>query len=543
MSVTMEWLLEESDLKGLRCVVGEDLKEKEIEGVSVLDNPNAIHWVKEGELVVTSGYLLRKQPEICESIVRDLARAGCVGLGVKMKSYMLEFPKKMIQAAEEENLLLFDIPFYYSLSDLSRTVYNQLYKQEEDKRTTERKLIDDLTDIFFSKRGVMEMVYRIAGHMNRTVLLLDEEFRCMYAAKRMSQKDLCSKGDLLKRSKITDDHHDVFRFKDRREVNVYNLLLSGEKVNATLLVVEDEKPLSEDEIALLVRCGNIVTMGLEYSWQKSVDRYLYDNIHYKELYEYVAGLRNYEGESLSELLRLVNFKPQSKRVLLLAEIGADTMQTDGILRSLEQQVSSMRETKGMERIIFSYNQKYLIYLFQPENISALSFEYSAKKLAKKIRENLCLTMPNVDIRIGISRVSQDLEGIARSYREAEKALDIGGQLKLENEILIYNDLSIYDYFIQYPKCEVTSFYSHFAELQKYDEEYHTDLTVTLLTFIELKFNMSDTARALYIHRNTLIKRMMKIKELLNCDLDSMDELFPFCVEAAAYRLFNKEERR
>ena len=75
-------------------------------------------------------------------------------------------------------------------------------------------------------------------------------------------------------------------------------------------------------------------------------------------------------------------------------------------------------------------------------------------------------------------------------------------------------------------------------LLKYDTENNTELTQTLLKFLECKFNISETAKGLYIHRNTLINRMNKIKELLYDDLESMDTLIPLCVESYAYRLFS-----
>ena len=68
---------------------------------------------------------------------------------------------------------------------------------------------------------------------------------------------------------------------------------------------------------------------------------------------------------------------------------------------------------------------------------------------------------------------------------------------------------------------------HIQYLLKYDTENNTELTQTLLKFLECKFNISETAKGLYIHRNTLINRMNKIKELLYDDLESMDTLIPF----------------
>lgn len=541
MKVSLEWLLQQSGLKGLRCITGESLlRKKKFQGISVLDNPNATRWVKEGELVITSGYILEEQKEKNATIIKELIEAGCTGLGIKTKSYLKEVPEELIELAKENDFPVIDIPFYYSLSDIIEVVYSRFYVLENEKLNAKQKLLEDISDIFFSKRGVMEMTYRIAGFLNRTVLLLDEDFRCIYAAKKMSQKDICAKGDILKRLKITDDHHDVFRLRNQNDVNVYNLLLPGEESNTTVLVVEEDNMLTQEEILLLNRCGKILAMGIEQAKKQQADKYFYANIHYKEFYDYIAGFREYEGEALLELLRFVYFQPQKRRILLLAEIYSENLETEDLLRILEGQVQNTKETRGMGMTVFSYNRKFMIYLFPSDSKTTLDFAYGAKKLANNIILFVNQKDPQGKIRIGISRCSEDIEGIARSYREAEKALDIGEKLGKSEKVLIYNDLSIYDYFIQYPKCDETTFYHRILELRLYDERNNTELTITLLKFLELKFSMSDTASALYIHRNTLLKRITKIRELLHCDLDDMKELLPLCIEACAYELFYKE---
>lgn len=541
MKVSLKWLLQQSGLKGLRCIAGESLlNKKEIEGISVLDNPNATRWVKEGELVITSGYILKEQEKINTAIIKELIDAGCCGLGIKTKSYLQELPEELIALSKKNNFPLIDIPFYYSLSDIIDVVYSRFNTLENEKVNAKQKLMEDISDIFFSKRGVMEMTYRIAGFFNRTVLLLDEDFRCIYAAKKMSQKEICSKGDVLKRLKITDDHHDVFRFKNHHDVNVYNLLLPGEESKTTMLIVEEDSMLKQEDILLLNRCGKILAMGIEQAKKQRADKYFYDNIHYKEFYDYIAGFREYEGEELFELLRFINFQPQKRRILLLAEIHSEKLKTEELLQILETQVQKTKETMGMGMVVFSYNRKYMVYLFPSDSKTNLDFAYGAKKLADNIINFISPKEMKADIRIGISRCSEDEEGIARSYREAEKALDIGEKLQRNENVLVYNDLSIYDYFIQYPKCDEATFCNRILELREYDEKNNTELTITLLKFLESKFNMGDTASALYIHRNTLLKRIAKIRELLHCELDDMKELLPLCVEACAYDLFYKE---
>ena len=144
----------------------------------------------------------------------------------------------------------------------------------------------------------------------------------------------------------------------------------------------------------------------------------------------------------------------------------------------------------------------------------------------------------MDVLAGIGKSSQDFAGIRRSYQEAEKAIDIGEKLGLKEKIFAYSQLEFYDYLLQYPVKTKGRCCDNIQYLHEYDKENNTELARTLLGFLEYKFNVSETAKALYIHRNTLINRLGKIKELLYNDLETMDDLMPLCMEAYAYKLFS-----
>lgn len=60
-------------------------------------------------------------------------------------------------------------------------------------------------------------------------------------------------------------------------------------------------------------------------------------------------------------------------------------------------------------------------------------------------------------------------------------------------------------------------------LADYDNKNNTDLVSTLEVYFQCKSNMSEAAKNLYIHRNTLLYRLDKIKEILNTDLESGEE--------------------
>ena len=61
-----------------------------------------------------------------------------------------------------------------------------------------------------------------------------------------------------------------------------------------------------------------------------------------------------------------------------------------------------------------------------------------------------------------------------------------------------------------------------ATLREYDAQNRTALYETLRTFLENDRNVTETADMLFVHRNTLLKRLKKISAIATLDLDDVD---------------------
>ena len=61
------------------------------------------------------------------------------------------------------------------------------------------------------------------------------------------------------------------------------------------------------------------------------------------------------------------------------------------------------------------------------------------------------------------------------------------------------------------------------DLIKYDTDNNTEYYKTLQTLFHHKFNYTHAAENLYIHRTTLIKRIERITQLTELNLDNPDE--------------------
>lgn len=143
-----------------------------------------------------------------------------------------------------------------------------------------------------------------------------------------------------------------------------------------------------------------------------------------------------------------------------------------------------------------------------------------KKCLQRIYWQIIKEFSQINIAIGIGSAVKEPGLLAVSYEQARKALLV----KTDIPVVNYDELGIYQLFLEIPNKEIIRKYvdKHLGALIEYDKKYRQELFHTLWMFLQHNGNLASTAEALFVHRNTLIKRMEKIEEVLNCSLKSAD---------------------
>ncbi len=123
--------------------------------------------------------------------------------------------------------------------------------------------------------------------------------------------------------------------------------------------------------------------------------------------------------------------------------------------------------------------------------------------------------------IGIGSVATQLKDIARSFKEAQVAVEIGKVFDDSITMMSYENLGIGRLIYQLPTTLCEMFLSEVfkkGSVESLDEE----ILFTIQKFFENNLNVSETSRKLFVHRNTLVYRLEKIKKLTGLDLREFD---------------------
>ena len=130
--------------------------------------------------------------------------------------------------------------------------------------------------------------------------------------------------------------------------------------------------------------------------------------------------------------------------------------------------------------------------------------------------------------IGVGTVAEHLRELAKSYKEAQIAIEVGKVFDTEKYIINYENLGIGRLIYQLPTTLCEMFLQEVFKKNPIDA-LDQETLFTIHKFFENNLNVSETARKLFVHRNTLVYRLEKIKKLTGLDLREFDDAITFKV--------------
>ena len=122
MGISVRELLLNDEFKDFKLIAGKAGLEREVQGLTFLEAPDAFKWSKGGELVVSSGYIISRCKNVIDEAFKDGSLLNTSGLIIKRGRFLDDIPEGMIEKFEEFNVPLIIMPFNIAWMELiSRT--------------------------------------------------------------------------------------------------------------------------------------------------------------------------------------------------------------------------------------------------------------------------------------------------------------------------------------------------------------------------------------------------------------------------------------
>ena len=141
-------------------------------------------------------------------------------------------------------------------------------------------------------------------------------------------------------------------------------------------------------------------------------------------------------------------------------------------------------------------------------------------------ESTFLTETGHGVFIGISEPREDLISIPETFEEARSAINVGRIYHTNRTVFVYRNLLL-ERFLNEVTPEMSAGYNSKIFNRKTARLFNEEMIHTIETFFDNSLNLSETARKLYIHRNTLVYRLEKVQRTIGLDLRNFDDAVTF----------------
>ncbi len=148
-----------------------------------------------------------------------------------------------------------------------------------------------------------------------------------------------------------------------------------------------------------------------------------------------------------------------------------------------------------------------------------------KQFAQALQETLMGETAH-QMTVGIGKARRTLDELRESYNEAKRAIEVGRIFKPEESIYMYSHLILERFLMELPP-DISAYYHGLLFNRKNQRLFNDEMLYTIEMFFKKDLNLSDTARQLYIHRNTLVYRLDKVQRQTGLDLRSFDDAITF----------------
>jgi len=173
-----------------------------------------------------------------------------------------------------------------------------------------------------------------------------------------------------------------------------------------------------------------------------------------------------------------------------------------------------------------------------KEVKKTAVEKDFSKIAKTIVDNIN-SEGMTSVSVGISNAVEGLQDLANAYREARIAIEVGKVFGSEKNVLSYNNLGIGRLIYQLPTTLCELFLNEVFKKESIDV-LDDETLFTIQKFFENNLNVSETSRKLFVHRNTLVYRLDKIKKLTGLDLREFEDAIVFKVAMMVNKYLNSQ---
>lgn len=513
----------------VELLAGKEGLDRRITKVNIMEVPDIVDWVKEGELLFTTLYSIKDDKQALKKLIPNLVEKKLAGLGIKPGRYINEIPKFMIEQADKYNFPLLKLPYNFSFSEFINPILSEILNVQTKFLEKTLNIHEELTNTVLYEDGLDRLSYVLVDMINNPVMIVDSNMAFMshFIPKKYNKE--IDKEDLLQTLSLDrETKEEIYGYRcKKKNVFINNRGMDLIKIPIItpnshfgyLFAWEYDNSINKLDLATLKWASTIA--ALDILNERSIVNV---ELKYKNelLYDILKGKINNKqtivnrGQNMGIKLDRGFFVV----VFELKDLISKHFKNEGILNeNIQKKYLESAKRIIDDDIIMCDLGTYLIALYPEEEKD----KNSVKEFSKKVL-NLINKKDRDLVKVGTGNYKKDIMNLHESYSQAKRTINVASKLNEEDQIYFFEDLGVYKLLYKIDKEEKNSFLENsIIPLLKYDRAHNTELLKTLKTFFEENGNLTNVAKKIYIHYNTVHYRLKRIEKITGLSLENPDE--------------------
>ncbi|OXS74644.1 PucR family transcriptional regulator [Domibacillus enclensis] len=515
----LKTLLAQEPFHQMKLIAGEKGLANDITNVTMMDAPDILPYLKPNDLLVTTGYHVKDDPTALIQLIEQMARKSCAALFIKTKRFFGEIPADSLQLANSLHFPIVEIPENWSLGE----TVNQMLSVILDKRTSELRGAIDTHKLFsshiMSGKGLNALLANLTDLTGHRAFLCTAYFSPIAGDRALA--------DVLSPFKKWSSEHGSFlspgsaftAFSTMAQKEDYTLfpVYTHEKKAALLLLEGPIYPTEHVKLLTIEQAVNVISFEL---LKEDAVKQFTRRIRNEFFSNFLDDAFSSEEEAVS---RAKEFDLPLKQKYICAAGRIDAPEEEWSYYTNQKELDAIyyffeKELHTMEVPchLFTKGETLILLLKVPEHIKDThSFTASfLQTLQSRLSREHGATMS-----FGISHLCSSLLFVRQGYKEARDAWKTNRLSSGPSSVHFHRTKDVSELLRLLPVKDLTQFYKHTVQQLKLSNlEEEKSLLDTLFVYMESHCHISETAKRLFVHRNTVVYRLEKCEELLGTSL-------------------------
>ncbi|MCL5942483.1 MAG: PucR family transcriptional regulator ligand-binding domain-containing protein [Actinobacteria bacterium] len=546
-ALTVADLLAEKDF-GLELVAGAGSTDRPIEGIHLSELEDPTPWMLPHSILLATGVNIEPDPAAGARLVEVLAAANMSALGIALDHYLPVLPTTMVRRAEDLGFPLFTAPMTIPFRRITAFVYNALASQDMYRLRRSLSVQSHLLELLIEERGMADLVADLSRLLETTVLLFDGRGTILAETQGHPRLSSRTRAGLWRsylehrgrREPLPAFQSGGFRVS-YREVTLYG------RAERVLMAAYANRPIPELAETTLSFAQKLLTLDrLRERDVATLQRRMRSGL----MDDLVSGIGT--ERELAERMRQYGLDPTRPWRVAVYDVDgfSDHFQkTPARQGQREEQIQAFKSAflDSTEAFLASQGLPYLTVLKGDSVAALIQFadpgQAGSERTLAALRERLEADLAPVTLSVGVSAPATGASAAVVAFKQAREALALasqGGAVRIR----FFDQIHPQNRLLEGQSDETLAaiYEETLGPLLEYDAIHRARLVHTLQVYMGEDRSIARAAHALYMHRNTLTKRLARIEQLLGRSLSATDDLVAIDLGLKAAELLSGKER-